>query len=123
MTTTSIQELEGKVAIVTGAAGGIGEAVATLFAERGAYVVAEDIKPSVVELEQRSERIAALVGDVAEESTAQRAVALAIERFGRVDILNQQCCGHSQCKCDRYVHRAMGQGHEYQRARHVPAFP
>jgi len=87
MTTTPIQELEGKVAIVTGAAGGIGEAVATLFAERGAYVVTEDIKPSVVELEKKSERIAALVGDVAEESTAQRAVALAMERFGRVDIL------------------------------------
>ncbi|SDJ69667.1 SDR family NAD(P)-dependent oxidoreductase [Pseudomonas indica] len=78
-------ELDGKVAIVTGAAGGLGQAVAMLFAERGAFVVAEDIKPGVAELE--SGRIATLVGNVAEEETARRAVALAQKRFGRVDIL------------------------------------
>ena len=50
-------EFEGKVAIVTGAASGIGRATATLFSSRGASVVAEDIKPEVNELTRDNERI------------------------------------------------------------------
>jgi NAD(P)-dependent dehydrogenase (short-subunit alcohol dehydrogenase family) len=80
-------EFEGKVAIVTGAAGGIGRATATLLNSRGASVVAEDIKPEVDELTHHNERIATIIGDVSSEETAKRAVALAIERFGKVDIL------------------------------------
>ena len=81
------KEFEGKVAIVTGAASGIGRATATLLHERGASVVAEDIKPKVDELTRDNERIATIVGDVSSEETAKRAVALAVERFGKVDIL------------------------------------
>ncbi|WNG34880.1 SDR family oxidoreductase [Archangium minus] len=81
-----VKELEGKVAIVTGAAGGIGRATAMLLRERGALVVAEDIKPEVEQLASL-DGIAPLVGDVSKEETARRAVALAIERFGKVDIL------------------------------------
>ncbi|SEJ35830.1 NAD(P)-dependent dehydrogenase, short-chain alcohol dehydrogenase family [Azotobacter beijerinckii] len=82
-----IEELQGKVAIVTGAAGGVGAAVARLFAERGAFVVAQDIKPAVGALEEENERIVTLVGDVADEATARRSVQLAKERFGRLDVL------------------------------------
>lgn len=81
------KEFEGKVAIVTGAASGIGRATANLLHERGASVVAEDIKPEVNELSRNNGRIATIVGDVSNEETAKRAVALAVERFGKLDIL------------------------------------
>lgn len=77
--------LKGKSALVTGAAGGIGRKTVELLTAHGAFVVAEDINPRVLELEQ--DAVAALVGDVAEEDTAKRAVALAVERFGTLDIL------------------------------------
>src|ERR1700730_9535666 len=46
----SQRDLEGKVAIVTGAASGIGRATALLLETRGAQVIAEDINPAVNEL-------------------------------------------------------------------------
>lgn len=78
-------ELAGTVAIVTGAASGIGRAVVELFVERGAMVVAEDRDAAVKELESTS--IAPLVADVTQETSAGRAVELAMERFGRLDVL------------------------------------
>lgn len=77
--------LEGKVAIVTGAARGIGRATAYLLHARGAAVVATDILDIVHELQ--GDRWATLSGDVTEEDTACRSVALAKEQFGRLDIL------------------------------------
>lgn len=81
------REFEGKVVIVTGAAGGVGGETARLFADRGACVVAEDVKAGVVELEDYSDRIVTLTGDLSEEATATRSVELALRRFGRLDIL------------------------------------
>ena len=78
--------LAGKVALVTGAAGGIGRKTVELLAAHGVRVVAEDIKPEVSELEQDG-TVATIVGDVAEEEVARRAVAFTIERFGTLDIL------------------------------------
>ncbi|SRR5581483_11806118 len=78
-------ELAGAVAIVTGAAGGVGRATVVLLRSRGACVVAEDIDPAVEALED--ERVATLQGDVAEAGTARQAVALARERFGALDVL------------------------------------
>ena len=59
---SSQRDLEGKVAIVTGAASGIGRATALLFAARGAQVIGEDINPVVKELSTR-ERILPFVGE------------------------------------------------------------
>jgi NAD(P)-dependent dehydrogenase (short-subunit alcohol dehydrogenase family) len=73
------------VAIVTGAAGGLGREIVRLLHEDGASVVAEDVDPAVAELED--ERVAVLEGDVAQADTARRAVALATERFGGLDVL------------------------------------
>jgi NAD(P)-dependent dehydrogenase (short-subunit alcohol dehydrogenase family) len=80
------RDLEGRVAIVTGAAGGVGRATVELLHRRGARVVAEDIKDSVAELEIDGE-IVAITGDVSQEATARAAVDAAMARFGRLDIL------------------------------------
>jgi NAD(P)-dependent dehydrogenase (short-subunit alcohol dehydrogenase family) len=76
---------EGRVAIVTGAASGIGREVTRLLAERGASVVAVDVAASVAELE--SGGVATVEGDASKADTAERAVAAAVERWGRLDVL------------------------------------
>ena len=83
--TEPTRQLEGRVAIVTGAASGVGRATTALLHERGAYVVAVDISPTVSEL--AGDDIATIEGDAAIAATADRAVEVAVERWGRVDIL------------------------------------
>jgi NAD(P)-dependent dehydrogenase (short-subunit alcohol dehydrogenase family) len=78
-------EVMGKVALVTGAASGIGKAIALLLHARGAKVVAEDHNPAVQELARPG--LVPLVADITEDGAAERAVALAVEQFGRLDIL------------------------------------
>ncbi len=84
--------LEGKVAIITGAAAGIGQGTAELFAEEGAKLVLVD--RDAVGLEAERVKIAAInpdvrvvAGDVALRSTAEAAVNLAVSEFGSLDIL------------------------------------
>lgn len=77
--------LDGKVAIVTGAARGIGRATAELLRERGALVVATDLSDAIHEYE--GDGCATLTGDVIDEGVASRTVELAKARFGRLDIL------------------------------------
>lgn len=77
--------LEGQVAVVTGAARGIGRATVAMLRSRGARIVASDILEAVHRL--AGDDIAALAGDVADEDVARRTIALATERFGRLDIL------------------------------------
>ena len=79
--------LDGSVAIVTGAASGVGREVVRLLLEAGASVVAEDIAPAVAELATDGGRVAVLQGDAALSETADAAVSLALERFGRLDVL------------------------------------
>ncbi|MDI9978920.1 SDR family oxidoreductase [Rhodococcus sp. IEGM 1307] len=85
--TTPVQtnDLSDKVAIVTGAASGIGRATVELLVERGVRVVAEDRNVAVEALASPS--VAPLVADVTDEDSAHRAVALAQQRFGGLDIL------------------------------------
>src|SRR4051812_26128136 len=72
-----------KVAIVTGASQGIGEALVRAFLDRGYRVVANSrsIKPDA------SADVLAVAGDIAEPAVAERVVASAVEKFGRVDTL------------------------------------
>ncbi|GAA4881566.1 SDR family oxidoreductase [Kitasatospora terrestris] len=73
------------VVLVTGAASGIGEAVARLFAERGHRVVAVDVDKAGLEALAELDGVETLAGDVAEEATNAEAVELALHRFGRLD--------------------------------------
>lgn len=81
--------LEGKVALVIGAARGIGEGVAQRFAEEGAKVVIAD-----TEVQAGTDTAARLQGlfvatDIARPDHAERAVKTAIDGFGGLDILVQ----------------------------------
>ena len=76
-----------RVAIVTGAAGGLGREIVRGLRAEGVRIVAEDIADTVSELETPDGSVVALNGDVARAQTAQDAVALALERFGRLDLL------------------------------------
>lgn len=78
--------LDGKVALVTGAAGDIGRATVALLRAHGMRVVAEDINPVVAELAE-SDGVVTLTGDVGEEQTAMAAVERTVEEFGRLDVL------------------------------------
>ena len=93
--------LEGKVAIVTGAGGGLGRAHALLLAEHGACVVVNDLggardgtgssnsmADSVVEeIRNAGGQAAATYGSVTEDDAAKAMVQCAVDNFGRLDIL------------------------------------
>ncbi|MEZ5400142.1 MAG: SDR family oxidoreductase [Bryobacteraceae bacterium] len=77
-----------KTFIITGAARGIGKACALELARRGGAVAAVDLAPSTetaVEIGQLGGKCEIIEGDVADPATHERAVARALERFGRVD--------------------------------------
>ncbi|MGC7098499.1 SDR family NAD(P)-dependent oxidoreductase [Amycolatopsis lurida] len=78
-------DLTGRVAVITGAARGIGRATAELLRDRGARLVLTDLSGSVEEL--AADDVATLVGDVADERVAEATARLAEQRFGRLDIL------------------------------------
>lgn len=75
--------LQGKVAIVTGAASGIGAATARLFAEHGAQVVGLDRNPST----QAAERLTSVLADVTDTEAVNAAVAQVLATHGRIDAL------------------------------------
>ena len=86
-----MDRLRGKVAIVTGAAAGIGEATAELFAEEGARVAIVDVDPAGEQVAQRLRQSGAealfVRGDVASEDDVRGAVATVEQTFGRLDVL------------------------------------
>lgn len=84
--------VDGKVAVITGAGSGVGQAASLLFARHGARVVAADIDTA------RADETAALITaeggearaarcDVADETEVERLIAFAVSHYGRLDIL------------------------------------
>ncbi len=82
-------ELDGKVAVITGGASGIGEATVRLFAKEGARVVIADMQ------RERGEALASDIGDAAafafcevrQEDQVKAAVDMAVGRWGRLDCM------------------------------------
>lgn len=84
-----MKRLNGRAALVTGAASGIGRASAKLFAAEGAKVVAVDRAPEVEEtvamIRKAGGTAVALQGDVGSEDDVAKAVATAVREFGTLD--------------------------------------
>jgi NAD(P)-dependent dehydrogenase (short-subunit alcohol dehydrogenase family) len=81
--------LHGKVAFLTGAAGSIGAATARLFAAEGARLVIADVEAEplhALAAELGEDVAAAIVTDVTDTAQVRDAVALAVERFGGLDV-------------------------------------
>jgi rhamnulose-1-phosphate aldolase/alcohol dehydrogenase len=83
------RELEGKVALITGAAGGIGRAVTSTLARAGAAVVAFDLDEAgaTESVAPYGDAGLAVGGDVSSEEAVTAAFTAAVERFGGVDIV------------------------------------
>lgn len=86
-----MNQLENKVALITGASSGIGRATARLFASEGARVVVgarrkPELESLVSEIHQAGGEAVSLSGDVIDPSYAEALVACAVENFGGLDI-------------------------------------
>ncbi|MBD2868740.1 SDR family oxidoreductase [Paenibacillus arenilitoris] len=84
--------LSGKVAVVTGAASGMGKAIAELFAAEGAKVVVSDLREETAQavvagIEEKGGAAIAVAANVANEEDVQRLIDTAVERYGTLDIL------------------------------------
>ena len=89
---TRMSPLRGKTALVTGAARGIGKAIATALAREGAAVVAVDLQADAIEQTAKELRDAGLavqgaVADVTQSQSVDRLVRETAARTGRIDIL------------------------------------
>jgi 3-oxoacyl-[acyl-carrier protein] reductase len=103
------RSIAGKVALVTGAASGMGRATAHLFADEGALVAAVDrdaegAQRVAGEIVKAGRVAAAWHLDVADESHVRAVVAEALTRFGRLDILinNAGVSGRTPVEADGY---------------------
>jgi NAD(P)-dependent dehydrogenase (short-subunit alcohol dehydrogenase family) len=89
---SKMSEFEGKVAVITGGGGGIGKATAARLLDEGASVVLSGRRQEVLdaarqELDPSGDRVELAGGDVSSASAAGQPVAVALERFGRLDVL------------------------------------
>jgi len=77
---------DGQVAIVTGASGGIGGAVARRLLRDGASVAFVDVQPHQPDAEVDASRVLSITADVTQEADVQEYVRRTVERFGKVDL-------------------------------------
>lgn len=85
-----MSRLEGKVAVITGATGGIGSAAASLFAEEGARVALVDLDEAALSEVVQSigeDKASYTVADVTQPDQTQNYINAAVERWGGIDVL------------------------------------
>lgn len=113
MSQNSTGRLAGKVAIITGAASGIGRAAAVLFAREGAALALADMQQEALEetlkmVKEAGGKGVSRVTNVAVEDEVEALVALAVETYGRLDILcnnagiTGQLQGPEQWECEEW---------------------
>jgi NAD(P)-dependent dehydrogenase (short-subunit alcohol dehydrogenase family) len=88
----SSRRLDGRVAVVTGGASGLGRAIALRFADEGAFVVVGDVRAEPHEggmptVELLAERGAFVAADAAKAADVDRLVNMAVSRTGRLDVM------------------------------------
>jgi glycerol dehydrogenase len=83
--------LTDKVALITGGAAGIGRAIATLYAAKGANLILADLSPSLPaaakEISPDLSRVEAVIADITVAGDRERIVQSGLQKFGRIDIL------------------------------------
>src|SRR4029079_12153314 len=80
-----VTRLSGKVAVITGAARGIGRATMEVFLAEGARVVATDLDATTLGEGGRAD--VTVVGDVSVEEDARAMIEAAVSAYGRIDVL------------------------------------
>jgi NAD(P)-dependent dehydrogenase (short-subunit alcohol dehydrogenase family) len=89
----SLLDFSGKVAIVTGAGGGLGQGVARRFAEAGASIIVHfnssetGAQKVVRQIRERGRNAISVQGDLTQEKDAARLIRCAVEQFKRLDVL------------------------------------
>lgn len=81
------RQLQNKVALITGAASGIGLAIAKRFLAEGAHVIAFDRSGAALQKEFTHSEVVCCEGDVRSSTDNEAAVQLAEDRFGKLDVL------------------------------------
>jgi NAD(P)-dependent dehydrogenase (short-subunit alcohol dehydrogenase family) len=90
-------KLQGKIAQITGGDSGIGRASAILFAREGADIAllfleeSEDARKTQALVEEEGVACLAIAGDAGDKGHCERSVARIVERFGRIDVLVNNC--------------------------------
>jgi NAD(P)-dependent dehydrogenase (short-subunit alcohol dehydrogenase family) len=102
-------DLSGKVAIVTGAAspGGVGAETARALAQAGAAVIVADLggtqlEPTAAALAAEGLNVVSMVADIGDEKGIERLIAFSRQKFGRLDILDNNAASQGQPE-DRLV--------------------
>ncbi len=95
--------VEDKVAVVTGAANGLGQAIALRLAEEGARLMLGDIDAdglagTAAEVTAAGAQVMTLVGDITEEADAQTLIERTVDHFGQLDILVNNVGGSRNAK-------------------------